>query len=313
MDLQARPFRAFVAIADLGSFRRAAEHLHISQPALSAQIREIERQLGFDLFARANRRVVLTAEGRLFLDRARRLVLETEWMNQAARAIGSDELRIGAAHHSAQIGERRAVIDRFMGANPDVPLRVRSRTHAQLYDDLAANEIDLAITLEPAPLGAHRSALDPGMGREFRRWVLGERPVRLLVPQEMNLGEAAGEGTNVSLAGVTVGRLNRAHGIPLSEAVAHWLAQAGANAVDMPEGDAVALMHYGALLRRPVVSLGWFGPPPAGLVERSVSGAIHTVLVVLASADAHRRGAARFVAMLDADGNQDTARVLPPQ
>lgn len=304
MDLNARPLRAFIAVAELGSFRRAADQLGISQPALSAQIREMERQFGFDLFARTSRHVALTAEGNLFLDRARRLVLETDWMNQAARAIRSDELRIGTAHHSAQIAERQAVIERFMRANPDIPLRIRSRTNAQLYEELAGNDIDLAITLEISPPGAHRSMLDPAAGRELRRWVLGERPVGLLIPEEMS-------PVPDTLSGLTIGRPNRAHGIPLSEAVALWLAEAGATPVDMPEGDDAALARYGALLRLPVISLGWFGPPPPTMVERAVVTPLRTALVVLARADAQRRGAARFIAMLDAD--QETPRERPSQ
>ena len=264
----------------------------------------MERQLGFDLFTRTSRRVTLTPEGGLFLDRARRLVLETDWMNQAARAIGSDELRIGAAHHSAQIEERQAVIERFMRANPDVPVRVRSRTHAQLFEELAGNEIDLAITLEVRAPGLHHSTFDPAAGRELRRWTLAERPVGLLIPEEM--ADAAG-----NLSGMVIGRVNRAHGIPLSEAISHWLAQMGAEAVDMPEGDGASLARYGAQMRRPVASLGWFGPPPPGMVELSFPAPIRTALVVLAGSGAPRRGAARFIAMLDA--GQDTARDVPSQ
>ena len=309
--MNARPFRAFVAVADLGSFRRAADQLHISQPALSAQIREMERQLGFALFARTSRRVTLTPEGSLFLDRARRLVLETDWMNQAARAIGSDELRIGAAHHSAQIAERQAVIDAFMRAHPDVPIRVRSRTHAQLFEELAGNEIDLAITLEVRSAGEHRSTFDPAAGRALRRWTLAERPVGLLLPSEI----AGPAEDDVDISDMVIGRLNRAHGIPLSEAVAHWLAQAGARAIDMPEGDGASLARYGALMRRAVVSLGWFGPPPSDMVERRCASPLRTALVLLARPGAQRRGAARFIAMLDADGegDQETARDAPSQ
>ena len=91
MDLDAKPYRAFVQIADSGSFTRAAEALHISQPALSAQIRELERLLGFALFHRPNRRVLLTAEGRIFLDYARRLIMETDWINKSARDCPSSE------------------------------------------------------------------------------------------------------------------------------------------------------------------------------------------------------------------------------
>ncbi|MGE0829627.1 MAG: LysR family transcriptional regulator, partial [Hyphomonadaceae bacterium] len=90
MDLDARPYRFFVAVAELGSFSRAAEAMHISQPALSAQIHELERRLGFSLFARTSRRVELTAQGALFLDWARRLIIETDWINQAARDIRSN-------------------------------------------------------------------------------------------------------------------------------------------------------------------------------------------------------------------------------
>jgi DNA-binding transcriptional LysR family regulator len=71
MDLDARPYRALVAIAQEHSFTRAAERLNLSQPALSAQIREFERRLGFALFERTSRSVALTAKGRLLLGRPR--------------------------------------------------------------------------------------------------------------------------------------------------------------------------------------------------------------------------------------------------
>ena len=95
MDLDATPFRYFLTVAEERSFTRAAQLLHVSQPALSAQIREFERRLGFALFQRTSRRVELTAEGRLFLGNARRMVAEASWANQAAREIRDNELRIG--------------------------------------------------------------------------------------------------------------------------------------------------------------------------------------------------------------------------
>lgn len=63
MDLDASPFRAFLAVAKHRSFTRAAHEMHISQPALSATIRELERRLGFLLFERTSRHVGLTREG----------------------------------------------------------------------------------------------------------------------------------------------------------------------------------------------------------------------------------------------------------
>src|SRR3982750_3738987 len=64
MNLSTRQLRAFVAIARLGSFTRAAEALHTTQPALSAQINQIESVLGVRLFDRSTRAVTLTEVGR---------------------------------------------------------------------------------------------------------------------------------------------------------------------------------------------------------------------------------------------------------
>ena len=147
MDLDARPHRAFIAIAETGSFSRAAAMLHISQPALSAQLKEFERRLGFRLLDRTSRKVSLTIEGRLFLDRSRRLVRETEWANNAARDIRNNQLRVGTAHYTAEIAERNRIIDDFVAGEPDVPLRVMRRSAEQLRDDLDRGDIDVAITL----------------------------------------------------------------------------------------------------------------------------------------------------------------------
>ena len=96
MDLDASPYRIFVTIADELSFTRASSLLNVSQPALSARIREFERRLGFALFFRTSRRVKLTPEGRLYLGNARRMVKEVAWASQAAREIRDNDLRIGA-------------------------------------------------------------------------------------------------------------------------------------------------------------------------------------------------------------------------
>ncbi|PAL24216.1 LysR family transcriptional regulator [Sphingopyxis sp. GW247-27LB] len=296
MDLDARPYRAFVGVADAGSFSRAARILHISQPALSAQIRELERRIGFALFTRSSRRVELTAEGSLFLDKARRMILETEFINQAAREIRANELRVGTAHHSAQIMERRDLIDSFIRANPDVPLRVHGRTHAQLFADLARNDIDIAITLELiSNTGATPSVAEPFATQDVERRILAERPVCVMMPTSL---VPAGQGplTLTELHGMEVGTINRSHGIGISEAVARRLSEVGARLLHLPEADGPALAHYGALLSKPVVSLGWFGPPPPGMRECDVPDlGLSTALVVLASPAARRAGADRFL------------------
>lgn len=70
--------RSFVAVAEHGSFRKAAETLHLSQPALSAHVRDLELLVGVPLFHRTTRSVQLTTEGANFLARARRAFAELE-------------------------------------------------------------------------------------------------------------------------------------------------------------------------------------------------------------------------------------------
>jgi DNA-binding transcriptional LysR family regulator len=88
MDVHLRDLRYFVAVADELHFTRAAERLYISQPALSKQIRALERQLGFGLFDRGPRGVALTAQGETLLPPARALVRDWERALRAARSAG---------------------------------------------------------------------------------------------------------------------------------------------------------------------------------------------------------------------------------
>ncbi len=78
LNLSARQLRAFLALAELGSFTRAAHRCHLSQPAFSAVVRGLEEALGARLFDRTTRHVELTAEGRWLEDPARRLLADIE-------------------------------------------------------------------------------------------------------------------------------------------------------------------------------------------------------------------------------------------
>lgn len=88
MDVHVRDLRYFVTVADELHFTRAAERLRISQPALSKQIRALERQLGFRLFDRGPRGVGLTVQGEALLPAARPLVGDWEHALRAARSAG---------------------------------------------------------------------------------------------------------------------------------------------------------------------------------------------------------------------------------
>lgn len=293
MDLDARPYRSFLAVADSASFSRAAELLHVSQPALSAQIKEFERRLGFALFARSSRKVTLTTEGRLFVDRARRLVAETEGANNAARDIRTNQLRIGVAHHTSEIAERNALIDDFMIAAPDVPLRVLRRSPAQLSEDLESGAVDIAIKLD------FRSghSVEPAASAHDR-WVIAERSLRLWVPAGDPLARRRPIRA-AALEGVAVGMIDRSHGVAIGEGVAGILREVRAVPRTLPEGDARAVRRQCALLGLCAVDLGWYPAEDDRLHSHAVDGwNARTVLVVTARPGDRREGAHRFLRSL---------------
>ncbi|WP_269744478.1 LysR family transcriptional regulator [Stigmatella aurantiaca] len=99
IDISLRQLEYLVAVADLLGFRRAAEHCHVSQPALSAQIQQLEAVLGVKLFERDSRQVMLTPAGRELVARARRVLTEAEDILKAAERMGdpfAGPLHLGA-------------------------------------------------------------------------------------------------------------------------------------------------------------------------------------------------------------------------
>ena len=100
MDVEIRHLRSFVAVAEERNFTRAAERLHLAQPALSAQIRQLEQRLGAQLLERTTRKVDLTPAGEALLERARTLLdgFETAVQQVKDTAAGrTGRLRVGLA------------------------------------------------------------------------------------------------------------------------------------------------------------------------------------------------------------------------
>jgi DNA-binding transcriptional LysR family regulator len=98
--VELRHVRYFLAVAEHLNFSKAAQQLHIAQPPLSRQIRQLEDDLGVSLFVRNKRRVQLTKAGRVFLDEARKLVVQAGHATEAARHAQKGEsgfVRIGIA------------------------------------------------------------------------------------------------------------------------------------------------------------------------------------------------------------------------
>jgi DNA-binding transcriptional LysR family regulator len=146
MDL--RLLRYFVATADAGSATRAATELHVTQPVLSRQLRQLEHQLGLRLFERDGRRLRLTAAAQDFLVEARALLSQASQVERAADALASG--RLTALHLAAPTTTLTDVLAPFLatlGPNDPIPM-VRELDPRGTVAALRAGA-DLAIVTRP--------------------------------------------------------------------------------------------------------------------------------------------------------------------
>jgi len=157
---------AFVAVAEHGGFSAAAEQLHLTQPAVSKRIAQLEASLDARLFDRLGRQVAPTEAGQLLLPRARQLLAEAEAARQALRGMGEGvggSLRFATSHH---IGLHRLppLLRRFAAKHPQVALDIRFMDSEQAWQEVLQGRIELALTtLGPAtpPLRATKLWNDP--------------------------------------------------------------------------------------------------------------------------------------------------------
>ena len=153
MHLELRHLRYFLAVAEELNFSRAAERLHIAQPALSAQIRTLETQLGCQLFVRTTRRVELTPSGKVLLEDARDILARADDAVAKLRAAARGErgsLRIGfVAHGAGEIGTE--ILHRFAAAFPAVETQlVESATLEEVQRHVRDRASDVAFAWLPA-------------------------------------------------------------------------------------------------------------------------------------------------------------------
>lgn len=148
-----RQFEYLVTVVDEGSFTRAAELLHVTQPALSHQIRALERAVGARLLDRLPRAVRLTPAGRAWLPHARAALADAERAVTAARrtaGVECGELRV-ATLFSLTLGVLPPVLRRWRALHPDVRIRLFEHRHAdELREAMAEGQADVALGPEPA-------------------------------------------------------------------------------------------------------------------------------------------------------------------
>ncbi len=179
LDLTA--LRSFVAVADAGGVTRAAGFLNLTQSAVSMQIKRLEEGLGLMLFARAARKLALTAEGEQLLAYARRmLVLNDEALARLTHDDFEGEIRLGVPHdivYPAMPGILKGLAARY----PRMRINLVSSFTVLMKEQFGRGELDVIITTEESP-GPGGEALS----RRALIWVGAEgglawqrRPIRL--------------------------------------------------------------------------------------------------------------------------------------
>ncbi len=149
--MELRHLRYFAAVADGLNFRRAAERLRVAQPALSAQIRSLEHELGVRLFERTTRSVKLTHAGRVFLDEAHAVLAAAGRAEHRARkadegVVGT--LRLGVIAPAMNPWLARILRD-FQRRFPGVQLSLFDLTSPEQIDRLRAGELDAGLLRPP--------------------------------------------------------------------------------------------------------------------------------------------------------------------
>jgi len=165
--VELRHLRYFAAVAAHGSFSRAAGNLHLTQPALSRQVKDLEDELGVPLFVRGSNAVTLTEAGELFYEEARDLLARADQAIQRVRGkVQHETLRVGYAP-SLTTGIMPGALEKFQTATPRVDLELIDVSPREMADLARQGRLDLMI----APAG-FESAVPGFQWMELRRMAL---------------------------------------------------------------------------------------------------------------------------------------------
>jgi DNA-binding transcriptional LysR family regulator len=168
MDLALDQIRSVLAVVDYGGYHRAADALHLSQPAISKHVRKIEQQLGGPLFERRGRGVEVSARGEAVVAELRRVVeVHDEALARIARPAGAGRpFAFGTIEHlvDPMLPEVLSAVRRQI----DVPVRLRVDRSRPLIDRVESGELDAVIVMNPAGASAPET-----LGDVQLRWWMG--------------------------------------------------------------------------------------------------------------------------------------------
>lgn len=144
--MELRHLRYFTAVASLENISQAADRLHVSQPALSRQIRDLEEELGFPLFQRTAKSVRLTEAGRMLFDEGQAVLSRVDQAIAAARAVAlgqQGELHVGYAQ-SPTVGLLPPALRLFQERHPGVRVRLHDLATSEMLAGLRSGRLQLA-------------------------------------------------------------------------------------------------------------------------------------------------------------------------
>ena len=150
--MEIRQLRAFVAIAESGTFTAGALRVHVTQAAISMQIRQLETEIGAKVFVRAPRHVILTEAGEQLLRRARHILREHDAaLDEIAELAGAERgrLRIGSASAMVLTEQLPSMLKELRKQHPAAEIAVTSGTSEVLVDQILAGEVDVAFVSLP--------------------------------------------------------------------------------------------------------------------------------------------------------------------
>jgi DNA-binding transcriptional LysR family regulator len=238
MFTEVKKLQTFVAIVEEGSFTGAAEKLHIAQPWVSVQLKQLEEMLGLTLMERQKGKLLrLTAHGREFLEIARKMLAacsEATGEFTALRNKDRKHLVVGVDPITLYMPGRNELITGFMERHRDIELQIVSRTPSELFAGLRNLEFDLILTSHPDP------------AEEVETLPLYQYELRLMVPKAS--ADRYDTSRRGGLAGAQILTLPDSYHPGLYDWLRSTVGPLGVKWMQCPEDSFPALIRYAAML-----------------------------------------------------------------
>jgi len=244
MNITIRQLQVFEAVARHMGFTRAAEELHLTQPAVSMQVKQLEEQVGLPLFEQVGKKIFLTEAGREMYHYSKVIasqLAEAEAVIESLKGVQRGRLDVSVASTANHFGTK--LLAAFSRAHPSVTIKLDVTNRETLLRQLADNEKDLVIMGRP-PEGLDLEA-EPFMDNPLvmvahaRHPLVGQKqiPVQRLA-QETFVVRESGSGTRIAME-----RFFESHGLPFAPGMEMSSNEAIKQAVEAGLGLAVVSIH----------------------------------------------------------------------